>query len=144
MVKEIFYQTSVNMNTYLSWYDIIDINRVFPFRIYNSKYDNLRRFLYHLYKCITDKATKIIKEEKLAQLLFNLGCTCLQPNFNLSLFNSKFNVFFSDSIWKRPTFYEPPTYISSEPQIHVSIKPQIYVSSGTQYISEEVGYEKGL
>ncbi len=111
MVKKIFDETSVNMNDCLSTYDIKDINLAFPFKIYNSKYDNLRRFLYHLYIHIKDKATEIIEEKKLVLLLFNLGCTCLQPNFDLPFFNTRFNVFFSDSIWERPNADEPQ-YIS--------------------------------
>jgi hypothetical protein len=136
MVKKIFDETSVNMNDCLSTYNIIDINRVFPFRIYNSKYNNLRRFLYHLYIHIKVEAIVIIKEETLALLLFNLGRTCLQPNFDLPFFNTNFNVFFSDSILKEPTVYKPPTYISSELLPDVSIIPQ-------PYVSKEVGYEKG-
>lgn len=124
MVKKIFDETYKNMNACLSFYDTRKINYEFPFRIYISKYDNLRRFLYHLYTNIKDKATEIIEEKRLPQLLFNLGCTCLQPNFNLTDFNTKFNVFFSDSIWKRPIADEPQ-YIS-----------EVYYQSGKDYKME--------
>jgi hypothetical protein len=96
-IRKVFEETRLHMDRILGIYDIVDIDNAFPFEIGVTKYDNLRRFLFHIHEQIIYSAIQTIKEDKLPKLLFDLGRTCLQPDFNLHLFTYK--DIFLDDIW---------------------------------------------
>lgn len=96
-IRKVFEETRIHMDSILGIYDIVDIDNIFPFEIGVTKYDNLRRFLFHIHEQIIYSAIHTIKEDKLPKLLFDLGRTCLQPDFNLHLFTYK--DIFLDDIW---------------------------------------------